>query len=59
MEIFRTELPENSFVERSEPRGLPLLPPPAVDVQDDRIEYEILGRDDGKIVAEVFLERTR
>ena len=26
---------------------------------DVSIEYEILGRDDGKIVAEVFLERTR
>ena len=26
---------------------------------DVEIEYEILGRDDGKIVAEVFLERTR
>jgi phage baseplate assembly protein W len=26
---------------------------------DIEIEYEILGRDDGKIVAEVFLERTR
>ncbi len=26
---------------------------------DVEIEYEILGRDDGRIVAEVFLERTR
>lgn len=26
---------------------------------DVEIEYEILGRDDGTIVAEVFLERTR
>ena len=26
---------------------------------DVSIEYEILGRDDGRIVAEVFLERTR
>ena len=26
---------------------------------DVSIEYEILGRDDGRIVADVFLERTR
>ena len=26
---------------------------------DVEIEYEILGRDDGRIVADVFLERTR
>ena len=40
-------------------RSVDATPNNASNGYDVAISYEILGRDDGRIVAEVFLERTR
>ena len=40
-------------------RGVDATPNNASNGYDVAITYEILGRDDGRIVADVFLERTR